>query len=215
MTNVAQLMHPHGEVTQQVGRVEAAGALVVQTDSGRYDARRAVSCLVAPQPGDLVVVSVLEDGRCFVLAVLERLGEGAPVVLEADGDMTVRPQGRFAVASQEGVTIASGGDVSVASASVSVRTVDASLAADKLGVVGRYLHREIDRIKTVAGVIDDVAERISQRVQRLYRRTEDFEQVRAGKIDMVAEQTMSLRGKNTLMTSEELVKVDGEQIHLG
>ena len=87
-------------------------------------------------------------------------------------------------------------------------TIEASLAADKLGVVGRYLHREIDRIKTVAGVIDDVAERISQRVQRLYRRTEDFEQVRAGKIDMVAEQTMSLRGKNTLMTSEELVKVD-------
>ena len=215
MTNVAHMMHPHGEVTQEVGRVETAGALVVQTDSGRYEARRAVSCLVAPTAVDVVVVSLLSDGRCFVLAVLERPGEGAGVTLEADGDVTVRPGGRFAIASQEGVTIASGGDVSVASASVSVKTVEASLAADKLGVVGRYLHREIDRIKTVAGVIDDVAERISQRVQRLYRRTEDFEQVRAGKIDMVAEQTMSLRGKNTLMTSEELVKVDGEQIHLG
>jgi len=215
MTNVARMMHPHGRATQQVGRIETAGALVVQTDAGRHEAQRAVSCLVAPQAGDLVLASVLEDGRCYVLAVLERPGDDAAVVLEADGDLSIRPKGRLAVASQEGVTIASGGDVSVASASVSVKTLDASLAADKLGVVGRYLYREIDRIKTVAGVIDDVAERISQRVQRLYRRTEDFEQVRAGKIDMVADQTMSLRGKNTLMTSEELVKVDGEQIHLG
>ncbi|HHH27870.1 MAG TPA: DUF3540 domain-containing protein, partial [Polyangiaceae bacterium] len=164
MTNVAHMMHPHGHVTQEVGRVETAGALVVQTDSGRYEAERAVSCLVAPKAGDIVVVSLLDGGRCYVIAVLERLGEGAPVELEADGDLTIRSKGRFAVASQAGVSIASGADVSVASASVDVKAVEASLAADKLGVVGRYLYREIDRIKTVAGVIDDVAERISQRV---------------------------------------------------
>ena len=59
------------------------------------------------------------------------------------------------------------------------------------------------------------AERISQRVKRLYRHVEDFEQLRADKVDYVANKTMSLRGQNTLMTAEELVKVDGEQIHLG
>ncbi|MCA9621990.1 MAG: DUF3540 domain-containing protein [Myxococcales bacterium] len=223
MTSLARKLHflpssaegPSRPVTQEVGEVETAGALRVRTESGSYAARRAVSCLVAPLPGDLVLVARPEAEHCYILAVLERPEEGAAVVLESDGDLTIRPRGRMAVAAQEGVTIASGKDLSVASASVDVKTVDASVSAQRLGVVGRFLHSEIDRVKTVAGVIDEVAERISQRVKRLYRHVEDFEQLRADKVDYVANKTMSLRGQNTLMTAEELVKVDGEQIHLG
>jgi hypothetical protein len=39
--------------------------------------------------------------------------------------------------------------------------------------------------------------------------------VRARQIDYVAEKNVSVRGHNTLLTAEQLVKLDGEQVHLG
>jgi len=39
--------------------------------------------------------------------------------------------------------------------------------------------------------------------------------VRAGQIDIQAEQTLRLHSNNTLLTSKGLVKVDAEQIHMG
>ena len=50
-------------------------------------------------------------------------------------------------------------------------------------------------------------------MKRSYRAVEETDQLRAGQIDYVAKETLSLHGENALLTAEELVKVDGEQIH--
>ena len=51
---------------------------------------------------------------------------------------------------------------------------------------------------------------------RLASRTvEGLDQVKAEQIDYAAQKTASMRGENTLVTAEELVKVDGAQIHVG
>jgi len=62
---------------------------------------------------------------------------------------------------------------------------------------------------------DSVVERLSQRVRRSYRKVEELEQVHAQQLDYVATKNVSVRGHNTLLTAEELVKLDGEQVHLG
>jgi hypothetical protein len=43
----------------------------------------------------------------------------------------------------------------------------------------------------------------------------ETDHVSAGQIDYEAESTLSLHSKYTLMTAEELVKVDADQIHMG
>jgi transglutaminase/protease-like cytokinesis protein 3 len=60
-----------------------------------------------------------------------------------------------------------------------------------------------------------VLERWSQKVKRAYRKVEQIDELRAQNIDYSADQTMSLHSENALVTAEGLVKVDGEQIHLG
>jgi hypothetical protein len=67
----------------------------------------------------------------------------------------------------------------------------------------------------VADSCDSVFDRLLQRVKRSYRFVEEHDQVRAAQIDYVAQNNASLRGENTLITAKDLVKVDGEQIHLG
>jgi hypothetical protein len=52
-------------------------------------------------------------------------------------------------------------------------------------------------------------------VKRSYRFVEEADQVKAQRIDYAAEKSVCLRGENALVVAEELVKVDGGQIHLG
>jgi hypothetical protein len=74
---------------------------------------------------------------------------------------------------------------------------------------------QIDKLKLFAEHVDSVAERVAARVRRSYRTVEECDQVRAERIDYVAKGTMTLHAENALLTAEELVKLDGEQIHVG
>jgi hypothetical protein len=48
-----------------------------------------------------------------------------------------------------------------------------------------------------------------------FRMTEGVDQVRAGRIDYQAEETVRVHAKDTLVTATRLAKVDARQIHMG
>src|SRR5271154_5518968 len=86
----------------------------VRRGTASCHARRAKSCLVAPEVGDTVLFTAGPEGT-FVLAVL-RGAEGAPTRIAAAGDLHVEAHGgRVTVSSPEGVDLVSGGSVSMTS----------------------------------------------------------------------------------------------------
>jgi hypothetical protein len=209
--------HKAIQVFEERGVVLRVEGNVIAVDTGDtvHEARRAVSCLVEPVPGDLVLVAVGEDGRNHVLAVLEREA-GAPSRLAMEGNVTVKvTHGRFVVAADEGIDLVTGREVNVAAAGVGITAHHGSVVLDKLAYVGRAVQAEVERLKHVGSVLDSVLDRVSQRVKRSFRTVEELEQVRAEAIDYSAKKNMHLHGHNALVSAEELVKVDGEQIHLG
>lgn len=203
----------HGELAR-VNRAEG-DALRVSAAGGEYRARRAASCLLAPSPGDLVMVATSARGDCWVLAVLERAEEGA-TALEVDGDLTLRARGgAVTVAADEGVRVASGAEVSVVAPSVRVAADAVKGVFETMALLGAALEVDAGRVRAAAGVIDTVAERVSAKAQRVYRVVEEFEQVRAGRLDWLARKVLSLRSEHAVIHAKQLVKVDGDQIHLG
>jgi Protein of unknown function (DUF3540) len=60
-----------------------------------------------------------------------------------------------------------------------------------------------------------VLERCHQRVARSYREVEETDQVKAGQIDYTADTSLQLHAKYALVTADQLVKMDAEQIHIG
>ncbi len=70
-------------------------------------------------------------------------------------------------------------------------------------------------MKLLAQSLDSVLERVSMRVKRSYRKVEEFEQLRTARLDYVVENEMSLHAGNAILSAEEVVKVDAEQIRLG
>jgi hypothetical protein len=216
MRNLARKLESKA-VWQDVGAVTSreGPTFVVRGQEGTYRASRAVSCLVEPEIGDRVLVSAVGDDEAYVLAVLRRDADEAPTIA-VDGDLRVRlASGRFEIAAQEGVVLASGKDVSVVSDEVRVNARTGHVVVEQLAMIGARVRAEIDGLKIAAKTIDQVAERVLQRVKRAYRFVEEAEQVRAETLDYAADKSLSLRGENALVTAQELVKVDGSQIHVG
>ena len=219
MKNLARKLDPRvsNTVTSEratVVRVEGAELVVRAVGHAEWRARRAVSCLVAPVAGDLVLVASAGDGAAWVLAVLERT-EGAPGELAWDGDLKVGASGRVSIAAQEGVEIASGKHVRVVGASLDVSAAEGNVVVERLAYVGTRVLAEVERVKLLARSVDSVLDRLSQRVKRSYRTVEEIDRVKAKAIDYEAEATIRLHAENTVVTSDGLVRVDGDQIHLG
>jgi len=202
--------------TQEVGAViGAAGrSFRVRVGSGDYEARRAVSCLVEPELGDKVLLALHDEG-CHVLAVLDREGE-APTRLVAQGDLEVSaPAGSFTVLAQEGVRVVTPGEAAVASGKVRVCTTDATMTVGTLTYIGEQVVAQVGRVKTVARSVESIADRWVQRLDRAYRFIAQSEQVRTDYYEVHAKAAVSLQAQTTLVSSGELTKINGGQIHLG
>jgi hypothetical protein len=196
------------------GGAKKGAVLVVRTNRGDLRAKRAVGCLVEPREQDFVLVAGDPHGACYVLSVLEREGEGTAIA--CDGDLDIKlTSGKLRVASQEGIDLVSAKEVSVAAGGFNVHAGAASFVLGQLSYLGSVVRAELEKAKLTSGILDTVVDRVSQRVKRSFRTVEEIDQVKAERIDYAANQTMTLRGENTLVTAKELVKMDGEQIHMG
>ncbi|AKT41277.1 DUF3540 domain-containing protein [Chondromyces crocatus] len=205
-------------VTEETGTVlrSLGAAFSVELGSGVVTATRAVSCLVAPLLGDRVLVAVEASGKAYVLAVLERAEEDGKTTLSVDGDLEIRTaSGACSIAAQDGVQIASPGEVKVAANTLNVTALEGKVVTEKLTFMARWMLGELGKLKVIAESVDSVVSRVSQRVERSYRTVTELDQVKAHQMDYTAEEQLRMHAKNTLMTSDNLVKVDGDQIHFG
>jgi hypothetical protein len=202
---------------EEVGEVLEAEAeeYVVDVGNARRRARRAVSCLVVPEVGDAVLLVGRANGPAFVVAILERPG-GGQTRIGARGDLRLEVDaGRLSVAAADGIDLVSSQDIALVARGVEVRSSKVQIFFEQLGCLGKRILAEVDEAKATLGVFDSVLERLSQRVKRSYRTVEEVDQVRAEQIDYKAEKNLRVRGENALVSATKLVKVDGEQIHLG
>jgi hypothetical protein len=204
------------ETYLEAGRVErmADEVIEVRLANGTCRARRAKSCLVAPDLGDRVLCAIATEDA-HVLAVLDGR-EDAPTRLTADGDLQIQSRdGRVTVGGTAGVALVSGSEVSVTAGSVHVRAPKGSIAIDDLGFLGKVVQAQVTKVALVAKEIDTVADRLAQRVKRSFRFVEEMDQTRAGTIDLRAQNLVGIRGENAVISARVLAKVDGEQIHIG
>jgi hypothetical protein len=199
------------EVATVIGRDDRRVRVLV--GAGEVLAERATSCLVPPEHGDTVLVAVSDGGRAWVVAVLAR---SAATAIEVEGDLAIRCRsGRLDLGARDGVSLTTAGELAATAASLDIRAVEADVAVSRIGLVGQYLSSELERVKSFAKTWDGVYERVSQRVQRSFRRVEEMDQLDAGHIDYQARDLASLRSQSAVITADELVKIDGGQIHLG
>jgi hypothetical protein len=221
MLSIARKLSDTPPPFQAVGTVTArndgaSSPWCVRATSGDYEARRAVSCLVEPAVDDTVLLTVLPTGECYVLAILERPEATATATLTVPGDLHVAlPGGRFTVAARESVELAAGREVSIAAGRLNVNAVDGNVVLQKLTLLAGLVRGESESVRVVAATLDSVVGRLTQRLGRSFRTVEESDHLRANHIDYRAKEHLSLHADAAIVSANELVKVDAEQIHLG
>jgi hypothetical protein len=187
----------------------------VEAEDEIFLARRAVSCLVEPAIGDRVLIAGDLGGDAFVIAVLERLVPASIRVSLAEGVSLGVQDGRFVVAAARGMDFVSAKDMTLTASDLTLRAPNGRVFFDHLAYIGQRVFAQAEGIRLVGRFFDAVVERISHKVKRSYKVVEEMDSVRSEQIDYRATKNLSLRGENSLVTAKELVKIDGEQIHLG
>ncbi len=215
MHNLATAIE-RGTISHEAGTVTSLknGRIVVCTPSGSYHARRATGCLLDPRADDVVELALVQGGDCYVLTVLER-AEGEPSRISVDGDLEFSASGRIRMAARAGIDLVSEGEMGVVAARLAVRVVEATAAFERLSALGKYLHSRFERVRSTSSTVDVVAERVTQTVERYYRFVGEVEQLRAERLDYQAAKTIRMHANSTVITADELVKLDGGQIHMG
>ncbi|BDG72352.1 DUF3540 domain-containing protein [Roseomonas fluvialis] len=185
-----------GQVAEVLSR-EGEDCLVLQ-DGREEAARRAFSCLVEPEPGDVVLVA---QGAAspYILAVLERRGTAA-----------------MRLALPDGATVAAdGGRLNLSAETLVMQAATTQVATQTLGVAATQTEARLGRVSAIAEAIETIATRIIGRFRRSYRFVEEGEHLRARDIDQRASGHMTLKGDTTTLQAGLVVKIDGAQIHMG
>ncbi|CAB3828291.1 hypothetical protein LMG26858_00560 [Achromobacter anxifer] len=188
-------------------RREADGSYAVACDGRVWNAQRAASCLLEPQPGDEVLISGPDPARVYLIAVTVQ-ADPARATLQTEGELTLR--------SRTGdVLLQSAGAVRVRAAEYAVEAEDERHTCGRMRMVAKQLHATVGEFRLVGKSYEAVLDRMTLMARLSLRSVSEMDQVRAGAIDFQAEQSARLHAAYTVVTGGDLVKVDAKQIHMG
>jgi hypothetical protein len=176
-------------------------------------ARRAASCLLAPRAADTVLCAEVE-GTLYVLAVLER--DGAATEIEVEGDLALRSRGgSVRVDAPEDVELSAGRAARLRGRAMALVAEEASWVGRELRMLGEQLTLDASRIRQVSTFAERVADSVKETFGRSYRDVEEAEHVRAGSLTYSLRHLLRYHADTAVMTAKQLIKLDGDQIHLG
>lgn len=201
MTNInhklAETVAPPIQACGVVTHCFADGSLMVESEGRGWHCRRAASCVIAPQAGDTALIACV-DNQLWLLAVLERANPQS-AELSVPGDLHIRSAGELTLSGEALRVSAQQGDCHIS---------EMKYSGDKLSAW-------VSLSRIVGKRAESVWQTVTQISHNLLRTTRQTEQVRAGQLDMKAEDYARLHAHNTLITSKAITKVDSEQIHMG
>jgi hypothetical protein len=191
------------------------GTFTVETRSGTYEARQALSCLISPRMNDKVLLMGEFPGDLYILAVLERDAEQKQTLsFQGDVDFTVK-NGRLKITSEQGMSFSSARDIDLASPVLNVNSLQSEVHLHRLVFSGNFWLGKVEKIRLIVSALDTFIERLTQRIKRSYRTVEEIDHLKAGRLDYLVDKLLSLRGKYAMFTAKEDVKIDAERIHMG
>jgi hypothetical protein len=175
------------------------------------EARRAFSCLIQPEPGDVVCLVQTETREAYVTDIFER-----PANEAANGsDASLVVPGGLEIDARRGLTFKTGGTMAIQARKLEGRVPEVDWFSRLFRVTCKELFAHVDVSRLTARVTEVLTKRAHVSAERSYRIVSEADHVRAGVIDMRGEQLVNIRAECSVLTGKKLVKVDASQVHIG
>ncbi|HKL53111.1 MAG TPA: DUF3540 domain-containing protein, partial [Wenzhouxiangellaceae bacterium] len=186
----------------------------VQANGRCFAAAVARSCLLEPMIGDRALLLV-NGAESWVLSVLERPDESASR-LTFPGDVGIElDHGGLSVRTRQSLNLSSAESVRIDAPVYALCATAAEHFVQGATWVGRKLVSTFESIRTVSRNMETVSNTRRDHSRHSIRSVDEVDRVTSGQIDYRSRENFTIRGKNVVAKSQELVKVDGKQIQLG
>jgi len=171
--------------------LDAGGSLFVSSgDDQQFAARQAVSCLVAPAPGDRVLATFAE-GRYYVLAVLERQDAEAPLIVATNGDLVLSAR------------------------RVSIKAGVFDLVAEAANLVGDAFNSLFRTSKRVAGTDETIAQSTTVSAHERVSVIAGSDVHKAGVFSQNIESALAQSAHTAVVTAKTDIRLNAERINVG
>jgi len=180
--------------------------IVVATAEGPATATRAASCLLAPEPGDTVLLCTAGPDT-FVLSVLVRAQPSALAITPADcAELVV---------GAEVVRLAAGRELQAAAPSVSVHTRTVSLVADVATLLGRLMTVAGKRLRTTVEALETAAAAQSSKVGTRVSIVDGADVQEAADVSQRVTGTLTTHAGVVVLTAATDIRLDAQRVSVG
>jgi hypothetical protein len=188
--------------------------IVVNISEERVKAKKAFSCIVAPEPDDTVLCCKNETGVFYILGIIERQ-HTQNMTLSFPSDANLESEkGNLYIFSKDSVTVASE-NLNCFSKKAVHKSKAAIVSFDDVTATGTQLQASFKTVRLISNLINTMAKQVIDRFKGYVRNTEDNDQVKAGQLTRRAQGLLSMDSKHTIMVSKKSTKIDGDKILMG
>ncbi len=193
-----------------------SGSCEVEVDGEIVPALLSFSCMLVPRPGDQVLLFLREGEPAAILSIIESGSrDPSPRAIFFPEGLEMNIGGRpLNVRSEAGVEIESS-EIRILGRRLSGQFAECDVVSGKLTLTGGILSFAGEKIGQVAKTIERVAEWLHDRAHGSIREIETLDRHVSGETTIESESIVSIQSKTALIATEELVKIDSDQIHLG
>ncbi len=177
-------------------------------------AKKTFSCIIDPQPDDIIICAENENGMVYILGIIERPAT-QKMNISFPSDVAFQAnQGSLNIHSSDNVTIASK-DVNFLSKKVIHKSHEAIVSYNNITANGNELQASFKTVRLISNLINTMAKQVIDRFKGYIRSTEDSDMVKAGQMTRHADGLYSMDSTHTIMNSKKSTKIDGEKILMG
>jgi hypothetical protein len=174
----------------------------------------AFSCIIKPEPGDLVLYAETDSEHRIIVSIVHREGDQA-MALEFPANASFRSKAGS-------INFTSGKSISMTSPKLSTFSESQVQRADELFLQVREMHAHgeklnanFENIVILSKFISTMARQVINKFITYLRHSEKFDQVKSANMTRSAKGLYALNSKQTVMLSEKDTKIDAERIHIG
>lgn len=204
-----------GHAKNYHGRVYARSRTQVGVvgDMGSRWLRVALSCLIEPDIGDTVLVSI-GPRTGFITAVLERHGRAVPT-LRLPASTVVACEGTLTLKAGQGMHLHAGKAMLMNAPAAGLTFGECALHAGRLHTSGKSWHGSWQERHDCAGLRVQTDGQVEHAVGERVTRVSGHDELSARSQRIVIERDWRVRARTVDVRGQRRVSIDGEQVQLG
>lgn len=182
-------------------------------------ARTADSCLLRPEPDDLVLCASYPSGggtALYILSVLVRADVSRPATLSTAGGLTLSTaDGPMVLNAGQSISILGGSAITMGAETLSVRADAGVFNLQSAVLESEDAVARIGTLRLLGEKLLSLVRVISGQHLRATRKVEEVDQVQAGEVMVSGERLIAHQAHQIVHVSTEDMRFDGARIHMG